>query len=98
MAKAEEMSAKSNRLELNNASFQDTYAWIKFKQGEYNEAYTWILKSIENSNPPSGEVLEHCGDILLKLNRKEEALEYWRKAKSAGGTSEEIDQKIRDNE
>ena len=39
-------------------------------------------------------ISEHYGDVLYKLNRKEEALQYWQEAKSAGGGSEGLDKKI----
>jgi predicted negative regulator of RcsB-dependent stress response len=47
-----------------------------------------------NKNTQS-DVLEHIGDILYRLNRKEEAFEYWNKAKEKGEGSEFLNKKIK---
>lgn len=94
--KAKQMSAKSNNLAPNQASFQDTYAWILFQLKEYENAKIWINKAIDNSSEPSGELLEHKGDILFHLGEVEEAVEFWEKARKAGSNSETIDKKITD--
>ncbi len=79
LAKAEKMSIKSNQLEKDNASFQDTYAWILFKLKKYEEAKVWMLKAIQN-NPNSAVQFEHLGDIFYKLGDTNKALENWNKA------------------
>ncbi|WP_120183172.1 tetratricopeptide repeat protein [Pelobium manganitolerans] len=79
LAKAEKMSIKSNQLEKDNASFQDTYAWILFKLKKYAEAKEWMQKAIRN-NPNSPVQYEHLGDILFKLGQTAEALENWSKS------------------
>ena len=38
LEKAKQMSAYANKLEPNNDSFLDTYAWIMFQLGDYNAA------------------------------------------------------------
>jgi tetratricopeptide (TPR) repeat protein len=78
--KALMMSARSLELDPDNASFQDTYGWIKYKMGDYQQAYDWIKKALDNSEEPRTEVLEHYGDVLYKLGRTEDALCYWKKA------------------
>ena len=96
LEKAKRMSAKSNNLAPNQASFQDTFAWILFQLKEYEEADVWITKAINNSAQPSGVILEHKGDILFHIGQIEEALKYWEKAKIVGGASEQINKKITD--
>ena len=94
MDRAEEMSKKSNELEPNNASFEDTYGWIMYQQGKYKEAKEWIDKSLKSSEKPSGVEIEHYGDVLWQLGEKESAIEYWKKAKVAGGGSDLLEQKV----
>lgn len=96
LAKAAEMSKKSNALIINQASFEDTYAWILFLQKDYVNAELWLKKALEHGGSESGVILEHYGDVLFFLNKKEEALNYWKKAKSKGGTGDKIDLKISD--
>ncbi len=80
LEKALVMSAKSLELQPNNASFQDTFGWIKYKLGDYSQAQIWIKKALDNTETPNAVVLEHYGDVLFKLGQKEEALRYWKKA------------------
>lgn len=94
--KAAEMSLKSNKLEPNNASFEDTYAWVLYKQKKYTEARKWIEKALTNSGNKNATLLEHYGDILFKLNETDKAVENWKAAKENGSTSELLDKKIKD--
>jgi len=45
---------------------------------------------------PGAVELEHYGDILYRLNRTAEALQWWKKAKDAGEGSEFLDSKIKE--
>lgn len=88
------MSAQTVDREPNNASYLDTYGWILFQGGNYGKARKYLEQSLENGGGSSGEVLEHLGDTLFKLNKVEDAVEYWKKALEKGGASEDIEQKI----
>jgi tetratricopeptide (TPR) repeat protein len=94
--KAEKMSKHSNELDAKNANFQDTYAWILYREGKYDQALEWQDKALAGSPDPSAVMYEHYGDILFHLNRKDEALAYWIKAKIKGGGSEFLEKKIAD--
>lgn len=92
--KAAEMSKYSNELSPDNGTYQDTYAWVLFQQGKYNDAKEWQEKAIKNSDAKNGTLIEHYGDILFKLGDVEKAVENWKKAKAIGETSDQIDKKI----
>ncbi len=94
--KAATMSKKSNDLEPNNNSYQDTYGWILFQQNKYDDAKVWIGKALDNGGRGNGTLLEHYGDVLYKLGETENALKYWMDAKKASGTTDLIDKKIAD--
>jgi predicted Zn-dependent protease len=94
LEKAERMSKKAVTLDSLNASFQDTYGWVLFKQKKYREAAGWILKAVQSNEEPSTEVLEHYGDVLYHLGDTTGALEYWIKAKKKGTGSLLLDKKI----
>lgn len=93
--RALELALQSNKLVPGSASFQDTYGWVLFRKGQYEEALEWIGKALE-SGARDGVVLEHYGDVLFHLNRIDEAVEYWQEARSAGGASELIEKKVAD--
>jgi len=94
LEKARIMSKKSNVLKPDVSSYQDTYAWVLYCLGEYNESLIWIEKALSNNGSKNAVIVEHYGDILYKLNKKSEALEQWKKAKEIGKGSEALNKKI----
>ena len=94
IALAETMSFKANQLSPNNATYMDTHGWVLYVAGKYVDAEIWLQKSLDNGGSNSGEVLEHYGDALFKLGKKEKALEYWKKAVLKSDSSEFIQEKI----
>ncbi len=95
LERAEEMSAKTLKLEPTIANYQDTYAWILYKQKKYSDALIWQQKAIQGSIP-SAVMQEHLGDIYYQLNEPDKALEYWLQAKGKAGVSTFLDKKIAD--
>ena len=95
---AAEMSKKSNELEPDYPSYQDTYAWVLFQQGDYETALQWIEKAIDSSDTASETLLEHYGDILAKLGRVGKAVTQWKKARNLskviGKDIDKLSQKI----
>ena len=92
-----EMAVRAVELEPNNTYYLDTYAWVLYQLGRYKEAEKQMKKCLSLDDHPSGSNLEHYGDILLKLGKKAEAIEYWNRAKQTGEYSEELEQKLREN-
>lgn len=95
--RAEELSQKANELEPNQPNYEDTYAWILYKQGKLVAAKEWLEKAIKNGGDNNAVILEHLGDVHAKLNNLTKALEFWKKAKEAGGGTDLLDQKIQDS-
>jgi tetratricopeptide (TPR) repeat protein len=96
LEKAEAMSKRSNDLDPDNSSYQDTYGWVLYKMGKYNDAKIWIGKAIANLSTINGTLQEHYGDILYKMGDTENAVKYWENAKKTGEASDVIDKKIAD--
>ncbi len=93
LEKANEMSLKLMRLNSENLAYLDTYAWVQFKLGKYEEAKRVIEKVIE-AGKANAENFDHYGDILYKLGEVENAKIQWQKAKELDDTTENIDKKI----
>ena len=89
---AANMSARSNELQPGMASFQDTYAYVLFRQGKYTEALAWIQKAIAHG-ALSADMIEHYGDILFHLGRVDEAVAEWKKASTMVGAGEKLSDK-----
>ncbi|WDF69559.1 tetratricopeptide repeat protein [Sphingobacterium oryzagri] len=81
---AEKLSKQSNELEPTSSTFQDTYAWVLFKQEKYKEALKWMEKAVRGSSP-SAVLYEHYGDILYKSGNSKEAVKQWEKALTING-------------
>jgi hypothetical protein len=94
LKKAERMSAMAVKLEPNNSTYLDTYAWIFFVQGNYSLAKIYIENALANDKTNSAELIDHYGDILFMNGEKEKAIEQWKKAKEAGKESEVLNRKI----
>ena len=94
--KAKQMAEKSVEIDPYNSNNLDTYAWVLYKLKDYIGALEWIEKAYNNSGSSSGVVLEHYGDILFKLSKKNEALKYWKLARQENDFSEFLDKKIQD--
>lgn len=94
LKKAERMSAQCIKLEPDNATYLDTYAWIFFVQGNYTLAKIYIESALEKDTAKSAELVDHYGDILFMGGDKERAVEQWKKAKEMGKRSEILDRKI----
>lgn len=93
--KAEKMSGRSLELEPGSPTFMDTYAWIMFRLGKYEQAKQWIEKALQHDEARQNPgVLEHYGDILFNLHEVAKALEYWQMAKEKGATSVGLARKI----
>ena len=96
LEKAKEMSFKSNVLAPENATYQDTYAWVLYKLEDYRLAKEWILKALLNGGDKSAVIIEHYGDILYQLGEERAALLQWRKAAEVGLGSSFLNQKIQE--
>ena len=92
--KAEEMSYRTIRLEPNNKTYLDTYAWILFQKERYSEAQAYMDKVVPPQRTDSalmadpdlsGAVLEHAGDVAACNGKMDQALRFWRLAQQMGG-------------
>lgn len=92
---ATKYAAMAIAIQPNNGTFEDTYAWVLFADGKYEDALVWIQKALKNTNPQTAVLLEHYGDILVKLGKTTEAVKQWNLALEKGMDSEESKQKLK---
>lgn len=98
LERAEKMSKRALEQEPNNSSYLDTYGWILYKMGKYEEAISYIKKAIElrdavGSN--SSVLNEHLGDIYYKMGDKEKAMFYWNEALRMDPNNSQVKEKIK---
>lgn len=94
LKKAERMSARCIKLEPDNATYLDTYAWVFFTQGNYVLAKIYIENALSKDTSGSADLVDHYGDILYMTGEKEKALEQWEKAREMGKDTEVLREKI----
>lgn len=94
LEKAENMAKRANDLSPNVASFQDTYGWVLYVKENYANALFWIEESIKNGSAEDPIVIEHLGDVQIKLNKTDEAINSWKRALELGGDIAILQNKI----
>ncbi|NLO00899.1 MAG: tetratricopeptide repeat protein [Bacteroidales bacterium] len=94
--KAERMSGRVIEMFPENSTYLDTYAWVLFKKGEYSLAKFYMESAIKFDQENNPTLLEHYGDILFKLNKIGEAVSNWEKAMELGGSSDQLERKIKE--
>ncbi|MCM1319563.1 MAG: tetratricopeptide repeat protein [Muribaculaceae bacterium] len=99
MDKAHELSKSTIEANPDNPVYLDTYAYILFREGKYDEALEMITKAIEQAQTQetklSADYYEHYGDILYKCGKSTEALEQWRKALQLEPDNSRIAKKVK---
>ncbi|HEX7516077.1 MAG TPA: tetratricopeptide repeat protein [Chthoniobacterales bacterium] len=77
---AGEMIGRALQLDPNNGAYLDSFGWLYYRKGKYDEALNELLRAAQNLTRDDPIVFEHIGDTYSKLNRVPQALEFWQKA------------------
>lgn len=76
-----------------------TQAFALFQSADYAGAKRLLEEGMQKlEGQINGQARELYGDILIKLDLVDEAVEQWQKAKTLGNTSEKLSQKIANKE
>src|SRR5574344_375954 len=67
--KAEQLSKKVFDRFPNNPTYVDTYAWVLYERGKYNEAYATMQNIIDSKSDWDPTLKEHYDKILKKRTR-----------------------------
>ncbi|WP_240773292.1 tetratricopeptide repeat protein [Pontibacter sp. SGAir0037] len=94
LGKAKEMADRLVRKHPNNPTYLDTYAWVLYKLEDYEGALKHLEEAIALSDDAT--IVEHYGDVLFKIGKKDDAVRQWQKAKIKGEASAYIDKKIKE--
>ena len=91
--RAKELSFKTIKSDPENAVFLDTYGWILYEMGLYDEAAIFVKKAID-TGVDDPDVLFHYGEILFAQKKLPEAKLYYKLALENGYDVEIIEKKI----
>lgn len=76
-----------------------TKAFVMFQSADYAGAKQLLEEGMQKlEGQINGQARELYGDVLIKLDLVDEAVEQWQKAKTLGNTSEKLSQKIANKE
>jgi len=93
LKKARKMIKKALEIDPENSAYLDSYAWVLFKRGEYQEALEYQQKALR-AGDDDAVLFDHMGDIYSALNKISEARKHWRKALELDPDNESIKQKL----
>ncbi|NUN68151.1 MAG: tetratricopeptide repeat protein [Bacteroidetes bacterium] len=93
LSRAATMSKASLAADSTNSSYLDTYGWILYQQGKYDEALVYIRRAVELGDA-SAVVLEHLGDVYYRVGDRTRAEEYWKKALEKDAKNAALKEKI----
>ncbi|MDT8431173.1 MAG: tetratricopeptide repeat protein [Bacteroidales bacterium] len=91
---AERLSRITIEKEPQNGTYLDTYAWILYKRGEYEEAETYIMQALKWGGEGDLEVNLHAAEIYKSLGNIPMARAFYQKALVLGGDKEELIRKL----
>ena len=91
--KAESMAKSVVDRNPEDVTFLDTYAWVLYVKGDYEEAKKVMEKAISIRGVEAVHY-DHYGDILYRLGEVEAAVEQWNIAQKMDPTIETLTKKI----
>ncbi len=84
LSTALDMAGRAIAIEENNPTYMDTYAWVLFELGRFEEAKKVMRQVIALDTTQSAEIQFHYAEILAVLGEKFMAEVYYDKALSLG--------------
>lgn len=79
LEKARNLVAQALAQKPDNAGFLDTAAWIEYKLGKFNSAWSYLQDALSKL-PELGIIQLHASIVAHKLGQTEQALDYLEKA------------------
>ena len=73
---AETLISEALRDQPENISFQDSWAWLLYKQGRHKAAFEYLPKVLEGAEP-NAELLYHAAMIYQAVGERDQALKYF---------------------
>jgi tetratricopeptide (TPR) repeat protein len=89
---ARELIERAVRIAPDNAAYLDSYGWVLYRMGKYQDALVHLRKAVSLDNDPV--ILDHLGDALNATGQTDEAREWWQKALEQQPENESIKEKL----
>jgi len=79
LQQAKEYLHRAVTLRPNDGYILDSYGWVLYRLGKFEEAAQWLEKSVAYV-PDDSHILDHLGDAYWQTGRKTEARFKWKRA------------------
>jgi len=93
-----ELIQKALKLEPNNGAYLDSLGWVLFQMGRYEEALPQLQHAVEaikkEDQQDDATVLNHLAEVLIKLGKRDEAIDAWRRALKVDPDNKDIAGKL----
>jgi tetratricopeptide (TPR) repeat protein len=89
---AKDLLTKALAQEPENAAYLDSYGWIAYRMGDWEEAVEFLNKAAELDNDPT--ILDHLGDAYQQIDEGERARHWWQKALERDPDNQTIREKL----
>jgi len=97
LEKAGELIRHANDLMPDNPAYVDSLGWWLYKTGQYPRALTELQRAvglIKELQPEDAEIIEHIGQVYLKMHEPTKAREYFEKARDLQPADEKVRSRI----
>lgn len=58
-------------------AFLDTYGWLRYKQGAFADAVTWLERAVGAGDGEDPVIHDHLGDAYFRMGERDEAVAHW---------------------
>jgi len=93
-----ELIQKALKLAPDNGAYLDSLGWVLFQMGRYEEALPPIQRSVamiqKEDQQEDATILDHLAEVLLKLDKRDEALAALRRAAKADPDNKDLAGKL----
>jgi tetratricopeptide (TPR) repeat protein len=93
LQEAKELIVKALSFAPEDPFITDSLGWVEFRLGNLAAALTQLQKAYKIR--PDVEIAAHLGEVLWKLNRKDEALQVWQEGLKAAPDNETLQETLR---
>ena len=89
---ARELIEQAVSISPDNAAYLDSYGWVFYRLGNYQEALVNLKKAVKLDSDPV--IFDHLGDVYQAMGDTEQAHSWWQKALDMEPDNEKIKEKL----
>ncbi len=86
-----QMAERANELVASSSTYIDTYGWVLYRLGRYEEAKVQLRRAISLDTTKNYEIALHFAEILAVLGEDTMANFYWERSRQWGASDEEVE-------